>query len=283
MTDTSKGKSTGSVETREFYDSRGWVRKEDGKLVDTDLFGVKEDGPIRSAGHKARTARIREAIRAGSDAVRLLECGCGGTPAVELADLCEHFTAVDFSSRGLEEADKALVKTGVAFDVQRADICDLPFAAASFDAVYSAHVLYHIPSATAQAAAIGEMIRVVRPGGVIVLVVANPRPLASPARLLRRLIADIPGISMVGTRLRPSPPLPYKPMTISWMRRQFRGQAAVDVISYTIASTWINHHISEQSFLGSRFWKLLIRLEDRMPHLSAHLGNYVTVIARKNA
>jgi SAM-dependent methyltransferase len=247
-----------------------------------DLFGVWEDGPIRNAGHRARTARIREAIKAGHGAIRLLECGCGGSPAIELADLCKHFTAVDFSWRGVDEARKALAATGLAFDIQRADICGVPFVSDSFDAVYSAHVLYHIPSAAAQSAAIAEMIRVVRPGGVIILVVANPRPLASPLRLVKRLIADTPGVSTVAARLRPAPPLPYKPMTISWMRRQFQGRATVDVIGYAIASTWFNHHISERSFFGSRIWKMLIRLEKGMPHLSAHLGNYVTVIARKN-
>src|SRR5207249_1756888 len=147
-----------------------------------------------------------------------------------------HFTAVDFSARGIEEARKALEVSAVAFETQVADICHLPFPPNSFDAVYSAHALYHIPSSAAQAAAIAEMIRVVRPGGVIVLVVANARPLASPVRLAKRLIADTPGVSSVANRLRPPPPLPYKPMSISWMCRQFRGRASVEVTTYTIAS-----------------------------------------------
>src|SRR5688572_9034362 len=92
----------GAAETRQFYDQRGWARQGE-KLVDTDLFGVKEDGPIRQAGHRVRTERIREEVRSsrGEGGARLLECGCGGNPATFLADLCAHFTAVDFSSRGL--------------------------------------------------------------------------------------------------------------------------------------------------------------------------------------
>jgi len=271
----------GEAATQEFYDAQGWKRVE-GKLVDTDLFGVKEDGPIRREGHRLRSERIREAIRSAGAAVRFLECGCGGNPATDLADLCSHYTAVDFSALGIEEARKALARTGVPFEAQVADICKLPFGDNSFDAVYSAHVLYHIPSKVSQAAAIAEMIRVARPGGVIVLVLANPHPLTSPLRLMKRVIADTPGVSAVANRLRPPPPLPYKPMTISWTARQFRGKGSVDVIGYAIASTWMNQRISERTLVGSRLWKLMIGLEKGMPHLSARLGNYITVIARKH-
>src|SRR6185437_10902632 len=155
----------GTAETQEFYDARGWKRV-GGKLVDTDLFGVKEDGPLRQQGHGLRTERIRDAIRSAGAGVRFLECGCGGNPAIFLADLCSHYTAVDFSAVGIEEARQTLARTGVAFEAQVADICKLPFGDNSFDAIYSAHVLYHIPSKPSQAAAIAEMIRVVRPGGV---------------------------------------------------------------------------------------------------------------------
>jgi len=48
-----------------------------------------------------------------------------------------------------------------AADVQ-ADLCNLPFEAASIDLVISCHVLEHLPS---DAPALGELARVVRPGG----------------------------------------------------------------------------------------------------------------------
>ena len=66
------------------------------------------------------------------------------------------------------------------------------------------------------------------------------------------------------------------------MRQQFRGLANVDVITGGIVSTWFNQNISERSILGSIAWKSIVGLEREMPHLSAYLGNYVTVIARKN-
>ena len=68
-------------------------------------------------------------------------------------------------------------------------------------------------------AAIAELVRVVRPGGVVVLVAANPRPLAFPVLLARRLAADAPLVGSIFNRLRSKPLLPYKPMPIGWMRR----------------------------------------------------------------
>ena len=70
----------GAAETRDFYDSRGWVRQQEGKLLDVELFGVKKDGPLRIAEHKLRTDRIRDAIKSLDGRVRMLECGCGGVP-----------------------------------------------------------------------------------------------------------------------------------------------------------------------------------------------------------
>ena len=44
-------------------------------------------------------------------------------------------------------------------------------------------MLYHIPDSAGQRSALHEMLRVVRPGGVLVLITANPRPLLFPIRL----------------------------------------------------------------------------------------------------
>jgi SAM-dependent methyltransferase len=195
----------GTVATREFYDRRGWTRDGD-RLVDGKLFGVREDGPIRQEMHRLGNERIRRAL--GGPGLRLIECGCGGEPATFLADLCAHITAVDFSTTGLVEAGRTLAQIGVPFRTVAADTCRLPFPDGSFDAAYSAHSIYHIDDPAAQEAAFDQVMRVVRPGGVAVFVLANPLPLFFPVRLVRRVLASTPGVGSMLDKLRRKPPLP---------------------------------------------------------------------------
>jgi hypothetical protein len=121
--------ASGTAATRDFYNQTGWRRRH-GTLVDTLLFG-KSDGPIHRALDTHRKARLRQ--WAGGPDLHLAELGCGGTPAIFLADRCAKFTAVDFSSTGLHEAAAALRATNVTFETIEADITDLPFEDGAFD------------------------------------------------------------------------------------------------------------------------------------------------------
>src|SRR5262245_56407499 len=99
----------GTEATKEFYEQTGWHRK-DGVLVDTALFTPPKVGPILRSILERRENAIRNHI--GGPGLSLVECGCGGTPALFLADRCENFTAVDFSSVGLREAATKLDASG---------------------------------------------------------------------------------------------------------------------------------------------------------------------------
>ncbi len=270
----------GTPQTREFYDEHGW-REKDGVSLDADLFGVKEDGPIRIELHRARTDRVRASLRRAGEGLELLECGCGGNPARELMDLCAHYTGVDFSETGIERARAAYEDSPIPTEFHVADVCALPFEDESFDAVYSAHMIYHIDDRAAQRAALDEMIRLLRPGGVAVIVTANPRPLLSPGRLARRLIADTPVVGELVDGMRARPPLPYSPRTIRWMKRHFEDHGTVEVSGYSIPTTAFYQGVTEHENPGKLAWQLVRSLELRAPHLSAYLGNYVTVAYEK--
>ncbi|MGB7161409.1 MAG: class I SAM-dependent methyltransferase [Tepidisphaeraceae bacterium] len=269
----------GTAATREFYDREGWKRA-DGKLKDQALFGVKNDGPIRVELHQLRCDRIREAL--GGPGLKLMECGCGGSPATYLGDLASHLTVVDFSQTGLTEAAQTLRQSGVEFDTVAADMCHLPFDNESFDAAFSAHAIYHIDSAAAQAKAFSEIMRVVRKGGSGVFVLANPYPLMFPLRFARRTLASVPGVSALLNRVRSKPPLPYLPMRLGWMRRQLQPWGTVRIIGYRMASTAMNQNVPETSGVGRQLWRLMRWVETRYPRAAARLGNYVTIIVRKH-
>ncbi|MEX1021614.1 MAG: class I SAM-dependent methyltransferase [Dehalococcoidia bacterium] len=110
-----------------------------------------------------------------ANARAVLDAGCGtGNYLPHLrAAMPEgaRLVGFDFSPIMLREASRHAVAAPVRGDVQR-----LPFAAAAFDVVLSAHMLYHVPDIRA---AVREFRRVLRPGGTLVLVIGSERDQAS--------------------------------------------------------------------------------------------------------
>jgi 2-polyprenyl-3-methyl-5-hydroxy-6-metoxy-1,4-benzoquinol methylase len=275
-------RKTGTEGTRTFYNETGW-KEQDGASVDHHLFGVKEDGPIRVDLNRLHNDRIRTALSKAGTRLNLLECGCGGHPAKLVLDLCEKYTGVDFSDTGLEMARSCFANVGIAHQFQIADVCALPFEDGVFDAVYSAHMIYHIEDPAAQDAAIHELMRVTKVGGVVVLVAANPRPLAFPMQLLRRLVADTPLVGSILNGLRSKPPVPYNPMLIGWMRRRLAGSGPVEVLGCSMPSTSFYQNVTEFKGTGKLRWKAIRWLDVNFPKLSAYLGNYVLLSCSKVA
>ena len=98
----------------------------------------------------------------------LLDCGCGpGSITLGLAEALApgEVVGVDRDASRVEIAEQAAAEQGVDnVRFQTADVQHLPFADASFDAVFAHAVLQHIKEPLR---AIAEMRRVLKPGGVI--------------------------------------------------------------------------------------------------------------------
>ena len=96
---------------------------------------------------------------------RVLDVGCGtGVVALSAARNGATVTGADLTPALLEGARYNAALAGVAIDFQEADVEALPFADASYDVVLSqfGHMFGPRP-----AVAIAEMLRVLKPGGVI--------------------------------------------------------------------------------------------------------------------
>src|SRR5216683_5167428 len=94
---------------------------------------------------------------------RLLEVGCGmGTDLLQFARRGAKVTGVDLTPRSIEISRQHLAVYGEGGDFAISDGESLPFADESFDVVYSNGVLHHTPDT---AAVVGEIHRVLRPGG----------------------------------------------------------------------------------------------------------------------
>lgn len=104
-----------------------------------------------------------------------------------------HVTGIDLSSAMVDIARVRADQAGVPVDLHVADAQHLPFRDSSFDTVVATLALCSIPD---DAAAVGEMARVLRPGGTLVLLehVRSPSPVVRAAqRLLQPLLLRLEG------------------------------------------------------------------------------------------
>jgi ubiquinone/menaquinone biosynthesis C-methylase UbiE len=273
---------SGTPKTREHYDQLGWKRNPDsGQLVDIDDFGVKEDGPIRRDAYRRLLERVETKLRGLGSPLKLLECGCGGNPAIRFLAPGDRYTGVDFSPAGLKEADKALRSWGGTYELEVADICRLPFADGQFDAVYSSHVLYHIDNPEGQAKALEQIVRVLRPGGLAVLLLANPYSLLFPIRFGKRLVAATPWVGRVAKNLFKRWPLPARPMSIGWYRRRLRPYGTIEVLTGGIPSTWFYQTVTEHRYPTKLLWQGIGTMDATIPRLSSALGCYFLMFFTK--
>lgn len=111
-------------------------------------------------------------VRAGRK--RVLDVGCGGgRHAVYLARLGMSVTAGDQSVPALSDAGRWLARERLHATLVQLEMTALPFPSETFDAVLSVNVLQHAQPAEARAA-VREVCRVLRPGGLFLAVLAGP-------------------------------------------------------------------------------------------------------------
>ena len=100
--------------------------------------------------------------------LRVLDAGMGtGELSVALSSAKAGsfaFHGIDISAGMLTEADRHLRDCGIDADLRLGDVQNLPYEDGAFDLVMAAHVLEHLADPHR---AIDEMVRVLKPGGVL--------------------------------------------------------------------------------------------------------------------
>jgi len=134
---------------------------------------------IRTPGERAAWDRILDLVLAGKPKpLDALDAGCGtGFLSFELADRGHRVIGVDFAPAMIAEARRKAADRGASVRFEEADAEQLPFAPSTFDLAISRHVLWTLPHPEA---AIDEWIRVLRPGGRLVVVDSQVDPDAPP-------------------------------------------------------------------------------------------------------
>ncbi|MEJ5358344.1 MAG: class I SAM-dependent methyltransferase [Desulfobacterales bacterium] len=141
--------------------------------------------PVRRAMQAAVLAWMRRAAPEPSGG-RLLEIGCGGGAGgrgILRRFAPRRLVLCDLDPRMARRAARSLA-TEAAVRVCAADAARLPFRTGVFDAVFGFGVLHHVPE---WRAAVAEIARVLRPGGLYLLEEYYPRLYANA--LARRLAA----------------------------------------------------------------------------------------------
>jgi SAM-dependent methyltransferase len=125
--------------------------------------------------HDYREALVLRRLLPALPGPEVLNAGAGaGTLTLKLVEAGLRVTSVDASPQLCDWVRAALGARGVQGDhpVMRGDLAGLPLPDEAFDAAVCAEVLEHIDD---DAAALAELARVLRPGGVLVVTVpANP-------------------------------------------------------------------------------------------------------------
>ena len=131
------------TDLRAYYDQDAHVR------ASRDLFGVR----------LSYQARFLDVL--GADPRQVLEVGCGpGKDAAAIADAGHRYVGLDLSHVHAQYTRDAV---GAAL---QGSLLDLPIGTDSVDAAWTMSTYMHVPDAHI-AAALDELVRVVRPGGLI--------------------------------------------------------------------------------------------------------------------
>ena len=140
---------------------------------------------IRTPAERAAWDRIFDLVLPGHSPLDALDAGCGsGFLSFELVARGHRVTGVDFAPAMLAEARRKATQQNFPVRFEEADAERLSFPAASFDLAISRHVLWTLPHPEA---AIDEWIRVLRPGGRLVVIDGqfNPGFLVEPSQNAR--------------------------------------------------------------------------------------------------
>lgn len=115
---------------------------------------------------------------------RVLDCGVGtGALSRALANVLPapfRLDAIDISPAMLDRAEDNLRAAGIEFTMRQGDLRRLPYGDATFDIVMTAHVLEHLPDPDV---ALGEMVRVLKPGGLLIACITRRSALGAYVQL----------------------------------------------------------------------------------------------------
>jgi len=264
---------------RNFYDRYGWTKT--GAAFGEDVLFRDFSAPYYPY-HELVNARTLECF-AGLTG-RLLIAGGGDLPEthVTLAGQFEHTTCLDISRVAIQIAHEKLAGRG---DFVLASILEIPRPDEYFDAVYCAHVIYHVEK-DLQARAVRELIRVTKPGGRLILIYFNrdslPSRIAAAKErmpLLSRLRRKKPH-RLEATQERP--PLYFHAHPLSWWNG-FEDACHVEIKPWDVMGNAQEESLLVTDRVAALGYRVCSWFENKYPQTAARWWSYPLVVLTKRA
>jgi ubiquinone/menaquinone biosynthesis C-methylase UbiE len=141
----------------------------------------------RSTSVKYHEDTMEQLVELAPPRGMVLDDGCGTGAFLEFAarrgTRVDRYVGIDVSRGMLRHAQRRLKQAGGDPLLVQADACRLPFAENTFDVVYARGMLHHLPD---PAAGMQEIRRVLKPGGLAVVLDPNKTLISTLPRYLAR-------------------------------------------------------------------------------------------------
>jgi SAM-dependent methyltransferase len=264
-------------QVRDFYDHHGWV-------VNAGTSG--EDALFRDfctayyPYHDRVNTRTKECF--ADLGRRLLVAGGGDMPEthVAIANQFPEPTVLDISKLAIEIARKKLDNRG---EFLLGSILEIPKPPDHFDAVYCAHVIYHIAK-DLQGRAVRELIRVTRPGGRIVVIYSNTHSLPARIENLKGRVPLVRKLRRRAVHARPDaaecPPLYFFAHPLNWWT-QFADTCDVELRPWDVMGNEQEKSLLVNDRIASMGYRLCAWFEARYPYRAARWWTYPLVVLTK--
>jgi SAM-dependent methyltransferase len=259
---------------RDFYDNFGW-QKPEGKSGEEILFR-------RFSSHFYRYQDLvdhRTANCFSGITGKLLIAGGGDLPGAH-TQIARHFSSIcclGISQKALDISKQIL---GDREEYVLASILDIPKSSNFFDAVFCAHVIYHIDKQL-QSKAIRELVRVIRPGGRAVIIYWNPRSLPESILRLKSKLSFIRHLQNRGAiRTEGTPPFYFHSFPLEWWN-QFRDECDVDFVPWSIMSADQEGRLFINGWRAWSVYRFCTWYEKHYPKTAAKYWSYLVIILKK--
>lgn len=261
----------------EYYDSFGWVADPNGASGESKTLLDTRKAPYEYT--KKCISRLEKYFVHGGD--YLLDVGCGPIAHKELMSYHSRFQkriCLDLSITALQRAKSKLGDRGVYIV---GDAAKLPLADETIDAISCTHLLYQLPSEL-QAAATKELWRVLKPGGIAVIV--YKWPYSGIAARLEKLARKLG----LGPKEVPSAPQdasapmrdPDHPQSRSWFEAQ-NWPFRYSYDCYRMVDNGFMRRYVDDGWRGRLFLAALYAAQVLLPETCGKYGTHPAIIIRK--